>query len=148
MAILTADEPVPDNHARGGKLMTEREAIVAWLRKERARHNISAEKLANNLDRANADKFAAYAYAYDVAADAIERGDHLKDKPEREAIVRDRPGVWLGSDYLGRLPFERPFPGGAVIVGAVFRSADHPARWMDDGEYDQRFSAHLKDKPE
>lgn len=59
-----------------GAGMTEREAIVAWLRKEAAGfHEKSRAYLGRNFAH-----YAPLAKNYRIAADAIERGQHLENK--------------------------------------------------------------------
>lgn len=63
-----------------GEREVEREAVVAWLRKEATHKGASAIRMSQIgmkqclLDDLTAERIYRY------AADAIERGDHLKDQ--------------------------------------------------------------------
>lgn len=75
---------------------TEREAIVAWLRDEAGRlfeiaddyitsrttGRMQGRNIKPELAKAFAGQFKERACAVDIAADAIERGDHLSGKDD------------------------------------------------------------------
>jgi hypothetical protein len=63
--------------------MTEREAIVAWLRQCRANKLAHHREVCFTEDDEILDAIITAAQTFEYAADAIERGDHLT--PERNS---------------------------------------------------------------
>ena len=61
--------------------MREREAVVAWLRRESQRNHELAVEAARNGDNDYCAIYVHSSAASTLAADAIQRGDHHKEAP-------------------------------------------------------------------